>query len=103
MRFLYSVLSFSDATICSRGGVARRYFLLQATARSFALSTEGKPAMANPTERGPPMNTAQSFHLDNCRDEKPAKRRNASRPASQSGVGRSANNGRETYQTTTFE
>jgi len=80
MRLLYSVVSFSSAAICSME-IDRRRSSPSAIASSFALATEDKPATAGSTARGPPMLAAQNFRLDNPEMKKPAKRREASRPA----------------------
>jgi len=66
---IYSVFVFSMATRCW-GGLVQRYSFLSAIASSFALATQDKPATADPTARGPPIHTAQMFHLDDSRDEK---------------------------------
>ena len=55
-------------TTRSWGGVVQRYSFLSAIASSFALAPENKPATAEQVARGPPMHSARSFHLDNCRD-----------------------------------
>jgi len=91
----HPVLSFSSATIrSSGGGVARRYSFLSAIASSFALPTEDRPATADPTERGPPVLTAQNFRLDN--PEMKADQEARSLPAGPSGRNHAPTNANRT-------